>query len=234
MAKKSPLKLSLFCIWLALIALAIWTFSALEIPLQHYPKLIQDYVNRFGFWGPLLYIFIYTIRPVVFFPATLLTAAAGLLFGPWTGIIYTIIGANLSANVAFIIGRYFGQDVLERYRSGRFHALISGMENDGFITILLTRLLYFPFDFTNYLAGTTRIKWSQYALATLIGILPGSMTFVLFGAAAGAATGVNEGKFGVTLAASIILFISSIVLSRYLKKRNSKLAEFSTVNQEQV
>jgi len=231
MGKQKIFKALLFVAWLILIALAIWGYFALNIPLKEYPAMIRSYLGMFGIWGPILYILVYTIRPVIFFPATLLTAASGLLFGPWLGIAYTIIGENLSANVAFIIGRYFGQDLLERHRSGRFHSLISKMEKEGFMTVLLMRLLYFPFDFTNYLSGTTRIKWSQYAVATFIGILPGLTTFVLFGAAAGAATGVSEGKFGITLGLSIILFIASIVLSRYLKKRNGELAKLSHLDE---
>jgi uncharacterized membrane protein YdjX (TVP38/TMEM64 family) len=230
MANKKSLKLLLFVAWLIIIAIAVWGYLTLDIPLKQYPEMIRTYLGMFGIWGPILYILIYTIRPVIFFPATLLTAASGVLFGPWLGIAYTIIGENLSANVAFFIGRYFGQDLLERHRSGKFHSLISRMEKDGFMTVLLMRLLYFPFDFTNYLSGTTRIKWSQYAIATFVGIIPGLTTFVLFGAAAGAAAGVNEGKFGITLAMSIILFIASIVLSRYLKKRNSKLAELASMD----
>ena len=63
-------------------------------------------------FGPLLYIIIYWLRPLIFFPATILTVLGGFLFGP-IGIIYTIIGANGSAMVAFAIGYFFGQGILE-------------------------------------------------------------------------------------------------------------------------
>ena len=45
--------------------------------------LIKDlyYMITQTYYGPLLYIVFYAIRPVIFFPATLLTFLSGLLFG---------------------------------------------------------------------------------------------------------------------------------------------------------
>ena len=63
--------------------------------------------------GPAIYIVVYTLRPVTFFSAVLFTVAGGFLFGPLWGVVYTVIGANPSAIVAYLIGRYFGGDTLE-------------------------------------------------------------------------------------------------------------------------
>ncbi len=59
-------------------------------------------------WGPLLFFVVYTLRPLTFFSATVLTLAAGSLFGPLLGIVYTVIASNSSATVAYFMGRLLG------------------------------------------------------------------------------------------------------------------------------
>ncbi|MCB0184229.1 MAG: TVP38/TMEM64 family protein, partial [Caldilineaceae bacterium] len=66
-------------------------------------------------WGPLLYILIYTVRPLIFFSAAVLTIASGSIFGSGSylnlalAVLYTMIGSNLSATVAYLVGRFFGE-----------------------------------------------------------------------------------------------------------------------------
>ncbi len=64
-------------------------------------------------YGPLIYILIYVLRPLLFFPSTLLTIAGGFLFGTVWGVIYTVIGSNTSAMVAYLVGSWFGKGVLD-------------------------------------------------------------------------------------------------------------------------
>ena len=56
----------------------------------------------------LVFIAVYALRPVVLFPASLMTIAGGLLFGPVVGVAASVIGANASAMVAYFIARAFG------------------------------------------------------------------------------------------------------------------------------
>ena len=62
--------------------------------------------------GPVIYIVAYAIRPIVLFPATALTLLSGMVFGPLWGFVYTMIGENMSANVAYGLGRIFGKKML--------------------------------------------------------------------------------------------------------------------------
>jgi len=172
-------------------------------------------------WGPLVYMILYAIRPLILFPATLLTALSGALFGFWWGVLYTIIGENTSANFAYWIGRFFGKDLrLEDTIIGKW---VEALRSNSFEAVLLMRLFYFPFDLTNYGAGIVKAKWSEYFWATLIGIMPGLTTFVALGAAVdleefrtmGLSFDAFDPKF---LALSITIFGVSLILSRKLKK----------------
>jgi pyruvate/2-oxoglutarate dehydrogenase complex dihydrolipoamide dehydrogenase (E3) component/uncharacterized membrane protein YdjX (TVP38/TMEM64 family) len=177
-------------------------------------------------WGPIVYMTLYAVRPLILFPATLLTALSGALFGFWWGVLYTIIGENASANFAYWIGRFFGKDLrLEDSAIGNF---VEGLRKRSFETVLLMRLFYVPFDLTNYGSGIVNAKWRAYFFATLIGIMPGLTTFVALGAA------VDLEKFkmdGLTfdafdpryLALSIVIFIVSLGLSRILRKWKAEM-----------
>lgn len=172
-------------------------------------------------WGPVVYMVLYAIRPLILFPATLLTALSGALFGLWWGILYTVIGENASANFAYWIGRFFGKDLkLEDSIIGNW---VEKLRINSFEAVLLMRLFYFPFDLTNYGSGVVKAKWREYFMATLIGIMPGLTTFVALGAAVdleefrtmGLSFDAFDPKY---LALSVTIFVVSLFLSRQLKR----------------
>jgi len=82
------------------------------------------------------------------------------------------------------------------------------------------RLIFLPYDFVNYLAGFLRIDLRAFLFATILGSIPGTIAFVLFGASI-------EGEFDGTLPefdsrvliASAVIFVISLGISRYMKRR---------------
>lgn len=216
-----------------LVALIFW--SILIYQFQHYRisndlsygDLLFSLYEFFtmSMWGPLIYIALYAVRPLIFFPATLLTALSGALFGLWWGVIYTIVGANLSANLAYWVGRFFGSDLrLEDSFLGKY---VKWLRSRPFESVLFMRLFFVPFDLANYGAGILKVKWSSYTLATLIGTIPGSTTFVAIGAAVSVMSIMEN---GITFDAfepkyiifSIVLFVVSVILSKWLQKFKAK------------
>ena len=169
--------------------------------------------------APLIFIGLYTLRPVVLFSAVLLTLAGGALFGAFWGIVYTIIGANLGATLAYFIGYFFGQGAVEEAEdAGRLGRWIGKMRSNSFETVLTMRFIFLPYDLVNYLAGFLRINYWAFILATILGSLPGTLSFVLLGAS----TGLNAEGGGFNpwvLVASVVIFVASLALSRLLKRR---------------
>ena len=173
-------------------------------------------------WGPIVYMALYAVRPLIFFPATLLTALSGALFGPVWGVIYTVVGENASANLAYWIGRFFGRDLmLEDTVIGNW---VTALRHNTFSAVLLMRLLYVPFDLTNYSAGVVSAHWPSYVFATLIGIMPGLVVFVLLGASLDLAElrleGLTFDAFDPRLLTiSFVLFVVSLGASRLISRR---------------
>jgi uncharacterized membrane protein YdjX (TVP38/TMEM64 family) len=179
--------------------------------------------------APLVYIVLYALRPLTLFSSVILTLAGGFLFGPVWGILYTVIGANLSATIAFFVGRYFGQGFLDdETASGRMQRYARRMRENGFETVLIMRFIFLPYDLVNYLSGFLRVGYGAFLLATVIGSIPGTVAFVLMGASLSTTEMVNMVQTGKLptldwrlLIVSAIMFVVSIALSQYLKRRES-------------
>lgn len=172
--------------------------------------------------GPLLYIIIYTLRPLILFPATFLTVGGGLVFGPVWGIIYTIVGSNLSAMVAYFIGRFFGEAILDNSRTNPLiQRYTQRLRAKSFETVMIMRFILLPYDLVNYLCGVLRINWQAYLLATIIGSLPGTFAFVLAGASLKG--DLSQGLPSLdprVFAASVVLLLASLLISRYVKTKD--------------
>ena len=210
--KKAHMKRVLFCFWIITIAIAIYYFRELWIPLNEYPNFIKNTLDMAGPWLPLIYIITYTVRPLVFFPATILTAAAWALFGPWYGILYTIIWENFSANVSFVVWRYFGKDLMQDMvkKSKMLAHMDCKFRDNGFIAVLIMRLIYMPFDLVWYMSWICNLRHIEYAIWTFVWILPWLITFVVLWAS------FSDPR---NLVIAWLFFVAWLVISKYLKKK---------------
>ena len=101
-------RLAALVFWAGLILTYYWFARTNNLsPLDVVQRLLTFF--KTGLWGPVLYVALYTFRPLVLFPSTLLTLAGGFVFGPVLGVVYTVVASNCSAAVAYLVGRYFGQ-----------------------------------------------------------------------------------------------------------------------------
>ncbi len=219
-------KLVAFALWIILAAAFTWYVNSTGKGLAG-SILDLIYLIQLSAFGPLIYILVYTLRPLTLFSALLLTVSGGFLFGPFWGIVYTVIGANLSATVAYFIGRYFGSGTLDTEGSDSLiQKYANRMRSNSFETILIMRFIFLPYDLVNYLAGFLRIHYGAFILATILGSIPGTISFVLLGASATPADIENLFLNGEipsldwrVLAASAVIFVVSLVLSQFFKRR---------------
>lgn len=227
--------------WQKLVAAAIWltlagSFLAYSLITGSTPtETLQDGVDLLRTpFGPLLYILIYTLRPLAFFSAIVVTLLGGAIWGPLWGMIFVVIGSNMSATLAYGFGRAFGQGLLPEGEQGAQGGIVSRyatrLRANAFSTILVMRLIYLPYDLVNYLSGFLRVPYRPFILASILGSLPGTLTFVL----AGASLDIDDifaGNFSLsainpwTLALSAVLFVAGIVISRLLKRNEQPAAD---------
>ena len=217
--KKYGQKLIALAFWAVLLGIYQWYAYVNHLsPLQVVQNLL-DFLTQ-GFWGPLIYILLYAIRPLILFPSTILTLAGGFVFGPVLGVLYTIIASNISSTIAFFVGRFFGEGMLKDDGSdGLIQRYARRMRENSFETVMIMRFIFLPYDAVSYLAGFLRIKFWPFILATALGSIPGTIAFIGFGASIESFNGALPKLNPVTLGVSVVIFIISIALSRLFKKQ---------------
>jgi uncharacterized membrane protein YdjX (TVP38/TMEM64 family) len=217
--KSSPwLKLFLVIAFLAVIFFALRFFNVdfSKITVESF----KEKIDSFGIWGPVIYIVLYVFRPLILFPAAVFSASAGAIWG-LKGLIYLVIGANLSAIAEFLIARYFARETVEKFIKGKLSGVDQHIEKNGFVTVLLIRLIpNVPWDVQNLALGLTKVKFRDYFLATLIGILPGSFALVYFGSSF--ISVITDPKNFWKIIVAFLIFGAVYYLQWFLKKRQGR------------
>ncbi len=182
------------------------------------PSLLQKWLDNVGLVNAaFIYIVLYAIRPLILFPATLLTIASGLIFGPWLGTLFTIIGENASANFGFSLVRWFGRESVATHSTPLMSRWDEKLKQKGIVSVMTMRLIMLPFDAVNFSCGLTAIRQRDYAIGTFIGILPSLIGFVLLGGIA--APGAHNRTLVVVLSALFMLL--GFGMAHYLKRTDS-------------
>lgn len=173
----------------ALIALAVaWYF----LPLEEWITAFDRWIRGLGLWGGLAFAGAYVLATVLVMPAWPLTVLAGLAWGVSVGFPLVLVSATLGATLAFLVSRYLLREQV-RDRAGRyriFQAIDRAISARGWRVVGLLRLSpVVPFNLQNYLYGITGIRFMHYVAATFVGMMPGTLMYVYFGAAGMAAVG---------------------------------------------
>ncbi|MFK7804603.1 MAG: TVP38/TMEM64 family protein [Anaerolineae bacterium] len=219
---KSPgrvFRLITLLIWIAVVS-AFWIYSRQSgLSAVDILREVIDFAHD-SVWGPIIYIGFYIVQPIVFFPSTFLTIAAGYVYGPVVGAILAIIGSNGSSVLAWFVGRFFGEIMVpERFKDSMISRFSDRLRTNSFQSVLMMRLIYLPYDVVSYFSGFMRLSLPAFALATMLGGLPGTISFALFGSSITGDFLVETPSIsGWNLAGAVLLFIVSISISRLIRQ----------------
>ncbi|MEQ1920324.1 MAG: TVP38/TMEM64 family protein [Elusimicrobiota bacterium] len=175
------------------------------------------HIAAMGATGYVVFILLYAASCIAFLPVSVLTFGAGALFGVGPGFALVWIGATIGACSSFLIGRHWLRGWVEKRlaRYPLFTAIDAAVSVQGGRVVFLTRLTpLFPFNTLNYAYGLTRVKFRDYAIASFLGMAPGTLLFVYAGAVAGEAVAAGRGRvrtpaewafYGVGLLVAVIV-----------------------------
>jgi len=194
-----------------------------------YVPQFAQWVNGLGVWGPLVFIIGYAVATVAFVPGSLLTLAAGAIFGLAKGTVYVFIAAVLGSSAAFLVSRYVARGAIEHKLAGnpRFAAIDRAVGAEGFKIVALLRLSpVFPFNLLNYALGLTRVRFADYLMAA-VGMLPGTLLYVYYGKLAGDVAALAGGAApdkGAGYYAVLVLGLVATVVVTTLVTRTARRA----------
>ncbi len=183
MRKPAVYRLLLFGV-LACSGIAVWRY----LP-RVYADLatLPDRAGALGIWGPLALAAICIPSALVMVPASWITLLGAFTLGFWRSLVPLSAGHFLGSCAAFLVSRYLARDWFERRLAGnaRLGAIDRAVAEQGFKIVLLSRLSpLLPFGMVSYSFGLTNISLRKYALATWLGMSPGTLLYVYLGAAA--------------------------------------------------
>ncbi len=169
---------------LALLVLAVPELrDAFEAALRGDTAEVRSRVQDLGVAGPLLILGLTLIHTVVFYPAEIVDAAAGFVYGFFPALALMMFGWLLSGLLCFAIGHSVARPLLDRwFGTKRFERAEAAIERGGVTLLLTVRLLpIVPFSLVSYAAGAARVPVWRFAWTTVIGYLPITALSVYFG-----------------------------------------------------
>ncbi len=188
---------------------------------------IKDFILKFGpgaFWA---YVILYSLNTVTLVPPILfMTLAGGAIFGPWLGSVAIMLGCLLGTTATFFISRLLGRRWIERFMRGKVKEFEEKLDQKGFLTILIVRLVAFPpWEFVNYISGLTKIKYRDYILGTTFGIIPAIIIQVYL-----ADRAINVNLRDPKLVFQLIFAVLAFVILGFIPKIYGKIKQRQAFN----
>jgi uncharacterized membrane protein YdjX (TVP38/TMEM64 family) len=187
---------------------------------------IRDWITKFGTLAPIAYILVWVILPVFFFPVPILALAGGLSFGLWTGTLYTLIGAAFNSSLMFWLAKILAKDMVNKYLEEKmpkkwWDKFMGAEGKESFLIVFICRLIpAMPYNVINYASGLTNIPFTKYTVATIIGILPGTVIFLNVG---DKILDIHSPEFIISIVLVILLTLGSIMLGNMVSKKKENM-----------
>ena len=156
--------------------------------------------------------------------ATILTLAAGAVFGFWTGLLLVSFASSIGATLAFLIVRYVLRESIEAKFSKQLAAINQGVKKEGWLYLFSVRLVpAFPFFMVNSVFALTQIKTFTFYWASQIGMLAGTAVYVNAGTQLSTVASVGDIASPKIIVSFLLLaafpFIAKFVMSKIRKDK---------------
>lgn len=193
--------------------LVVLVGAASLVPLGAWTTALAERGRQTGAAGVALFFTAYVIATIAFLPGSVLTLAAGFVYGPVWGIAVASPASVAGATCAFLLGR----TLLRRWaearvgESPRVRAIDAAVSREGFKIVLLLRLSpIIPFNALNYALSLSNVPVRTYVLASFLGMLPGTAMWVYLGSLAPAAADLSSAATGGGTARTV-LYIGGLI-----------------------
>ncbi len=222
-------------------ALAAIALVAYALPVGDIIRTVVTWIDDHRRIAWLAFFGSYVVATVFMIPGSILTLAAGFLFGVVTGTIVVSISSVAGATAAFLVGRALGREWVRRKIGGdrRLAAVDAATRERGFLIVMLLRLSpLFPFNVLNYFLSLTGVKTSHYVFASWIGMLPATVLYVYIGSAAQDLAALLAGELDAGRAGHVLFLaglgataLVTVLVTRYATRAlRSELARAEAAN----
>jgi uncharacterized membrane protein YdjX (TVP38/TMEM64 family) len=173
--------------WLALVFLAGAVVLAAGIflageDLAHHINAVETWIDSLGPTGPLAFVVLLVIATSVFIPESILSIAAGALFGLAQGLLVVLAGNVLAATLQYTLGRRLLRRRIQKALSRKpaLVAIQGAVRQDELRLQSLLRLTPLNPATVSYMLGAAGVRFTTFMVAC-IGLLPHVVFEVYFG-----------------------------------------------------
>lgn len=200
-------------ILVALAALTLWltrTYSTDDV---------HEMILTAGPKARSLYVFLWIVLPIGFFPVPFIAFVGGMAFGFWEGVFLTLIGAGINLSLMFFLSRYLLRETVQAYLYRKYpksKEILSAEKSRLKFVLVIARLMpLIPYNVENYAFGLTDISYWDYFWISMLFLLPGTFIYINVG---DKALDPNQPAFYIAMFLLFLLVFGTAVLGKYLRK----------------
>jgi uncharacterized membrane protein YdjX (TVP38/TMEM64 family) len=171
-------------VMLALLVLAIEPLRAgIGDALSGDTSDLREDLRGLGVGGVVITLILALAHVVIWYPAEILDAAVGYVYGFWGGLVLVMIGWMGNGLLAYWVGRHAARPLLYRFiGQHRFDRLERLVESGGAPLLLGMRIVpVVPFSLFSIVAGAAHAPLGTFMWTTAVGYLPLTAVFVYLG-----------------------------------------------------
>ncbi len=209
--KRPPLALRLVpaVLVLAGAAVAFWKREAFA------PGALEAGIGLAGAWMGPVFVAAHVFASLVSVPRWGMAIVAGLLFGLWPGIAWSLAGTMAGTLAAFGLARFVNWGAFVPHDLPRVGPWVARAEAGGWRIVAFARLLPLPGAAVNYGFGLSALTARDFAIGTFVGSIPAAAVFANLGAAGW----TDPSAARVELVGAVALGLALVALSAFLARR---------------
>ena len=224
---RKPVPQRLIALGLLALALGLLAVAWRATPLGDFVNLaslisLAERLESMPFTA-LIAIVGFTLAASLMIPVTLMIAVTGIVFGPFYGAMYAIVGSTLSAALNYGMGVWIGRDSVRNLLGARINGLSRRIAKRGILAVMVVRVLpVAPFAIVNVVAGASHIGLRDFLIGTVLGMAPGIVLTVTFAHhLAEAARRPTAGTIAVLVLVGLVLIASALGLQKLFAPREA-------------
>jgi uncharacterized membrane protein YdjX (TVP38/TMEM64 family) len=209
-------------VWVGTIGGLMYVLRTQHLTLIQLAEEVELFIAD-HWYGPLIFLLVFLIRPFTLIPAILFVAIGGRIFGAGLGFVYGLTAMTASAIIPYYAGRLFAGELDAGENLGKFRRaaqrIARFLRRNAFEALVTLRMAYVPYDITSVVAGNIHVPLRVFINATIIGNLSVVYTFAALGAALDG--DLSEGNFSVNytlVALSVASFFAGLFIARRLRR----------------
>lgn len=210
-------------------ALAVWAVLIIAIIVNR-DKITVDMIVHYTpsnlFLAALVLLLLFALKTMsVFFASPILYTASGLLFPLPLALLVNLLGIIIMASEGYLMGRYFGSDLVDTISEKHPKVLPILHLQDGrpfLFTFLLRMLKVSNVDISSMYLGASHTKFVPYAAASCIALIPELVLYAVLGSSI---SDLNPTAAVIAATAFGLITIASFLLLAYLVRHPEKLGD---------